>query len=263
MEELVPIMSIYRQVIGASLLLAGTAFSALAAEPTTVLFGGNSINLDGLTITIDPTVGSCKIDGSNCTATDGLVLEGVSTGRGTITFEVANATLSSNILSTTTPNSATQSLSVKFDITPNTSWHGGGIVKGATGVSMTGIDECTSGIGHTCVGSSASATLSTGWTPTSLSASLPVSTTSSSLVSGSSGSSVLSPNSNTFTVSESLTLNPTSKSGSALDLTIQTLAFHLTTAPEPASMSVLLVGVGALMASRRRRHNRVAPDQTV
>jgi hypothetical protein len=237
------------------LLLIGFAPSLRAQTiQSVVLNPGQSINLYGLTITVGST---CSIAGVACSATDNLVLQSVNTGRGTISFEVANKVAGSNILSSTTRNGASQILNVNFAVTPNGAFHGGGIVSTAANLSISGVDECTSGLSGTCVATKAVATLgsSSTWSPTSLTASLPISTTSGSVVASSaSGSSTLMPNSNSFTVSDVLTLNPASAGISGiLNLNVQTLALKLSTVPEPASMAVLLVGLGGLGMARGRR----------
>ena len=246
-QETVPVMFNWHRLSITGLLLVGSVSGASAQS--VVLDPGKSINLYGLTITVGST---CTIAGTACSLTDNLLLEGVSTGRDTITFEVVNKTAGSNILSTTR-NGSTESLDVNFTVTPNASYHGGGLVSSATKLSLTGTDECTSGNGKTCVAAKAVATLSSPFSPTSLTASLPISTSSSSVVTGNSGSSTLSPNSNTFTVSDALTLNPASANTTGFSLTARALVLQLHTVPEPASAAVLLLGLGGLARTRGRR----------
>src|ERR1700733_894760 len=99
-------MFMWRQISTIGLLLVGLSPGAWAQSA--VLNTGNSINLYGLTI----TVGTCTIAGATCSNGDGLLLEGVSTGRDTITFEVVNKIAGSAILSAGTRNVGLSTLNV-------------------------------------------------------------------------------------------------------------------------------------------------------
>jgi PEP-CTERM motif len=253
-QELISDMRIWCYISTIGLLLIGwmPAGWAQALPLPVVLSTGDFIDLFGLKIAVGST---CSIGGTTCSATDGLVLEGVSTGRGTVTFEVANKTAGSNILAATQGGSP-QTLSVNFTVTPSGA-DAGATVSQATNFSISGIDECTSVPAppppKTCVAASAVATLGAGFSSPSLTAALPISTTSNAVVtSASSGSSTFSGSPNTFTVSDVLTLNP---AGTATSLSAQALVLQLHTVPEPASISVVLMGLGGLVMARRRRRS--------
>jgi PEP-CTERM motif len=210
---------------------------------------GNILNAFGLTATI-----------SGCSATcSGDTLELISSGRDTISIETINtATSGSAILASanstgTAPAAVTLGYTLTFAINPSSKLTGT-VVTSATQTAV-GSDNCTGGC-TTATGSAVLADSTAKTAPTitfSPSTSLTdnlTPTTLSNTVSIASGASTFSPAANAFTVTESLNLNG---SATTTDLAFNTLVLKLNTAPEPASMSVMLIALGGLAAARRRR----------
>jgi PEP-CTERM motif len=224
--------------------VAPAGWGAQAGGPTPVpvaLVNGNVLNAFGLTATI-----------SSCSATcNGDSIELISSGRDTISIETINtATSGSAILAPATGSPTTPvalSYTLTFALNPSSTLKGT-VVNSATQTAV-GSDNCTGG----CTTATGSATLAASTVTFSPSATLTdnlTTTTASNTVSIPSGASTFSTGTNAFTVAESLNLHG---SATTTDLAFNTLVLKLNTAPEPASMSVMLIALGGLAAARRRR----------
>jgi hypothetical protein len=210
---------------------------------------GKTLSLYGLTFSIS----SCKENGVTCSSTDGLVLEGVSSGRGTITVEVANATAGSAALSQTNGSSATNSLALTLTVSPTAGYPGSTMVSAAT-LTAAGVDTYSCSTGH----SSCAASVNDTATFNGITISPGVLTADLANQAGTQTASQPSTSvtaDNSFTVAESVSLRTNDSSswynGSTLQL--NTLALKFTTTPEPASITILMLGLGGLAVARRRR----------
>jgi hypothetical protein len=229
--------------IGLLSVSAGGSAWAQATAPVS-LANGKSVSAYGLTATIQNF--SCT---ATCSGDDRL--EFVSSGRGTIMFEIVNTTAGSAIFTNSTTTSKTMSLDLV--ITPNASYLPAGEKVSAAVLTTTGVDKATSG--SPIVRASAAFAASTG-----------AGTLTDTLVVGTGASpQTISPasksfttTSNSFTVTETLTINPNGALGTSLSLNL--LALKLSTVPEPATGALIVVGVTGLAMVRRRRLLRPVLD---
>jgi hypothetical protein len=239
-------MSFLGRLVTSGFLLTCACSSAWAQTSPVQLTTGNYINAWGLTATIGTV--TCP-NNSTCPGTDEL--EVVSTGRDTITFEVVNST-GSAIFSTSSSSSKT--MTIQLVITPNAAYQpAGGTVSGAV-LTTVGVDSASRG--SPTVSGSAVFALGKGETASTLTDSLRIGTGSQTIVSGTPAGTPnkFSTDSNSFTVTESLNIDKNSASGTSLSLT--SIALRLDTVPEPATVSLILVGFAGLAMARRRRISR-------
>jgi hypothetical protein len=231
--------------------LATLGLSLIVASPgawaQTELLVGNTLTLDGIQL----EVASCSVTiggnaQSNCSS---ISMEQVSTGRDTLSYELIG-TGGGPALSDTS-DTATSSLALVLTATANSGFHPAGtVVTSAATLTTLGYMNFTGGTTGTVA--QASTAFSGGTTAATLTDNL----TAKAAGSGeqtvvSSPASTFSPSTASFTITEDLTLNPNGKSISALSLNQITL--KLTTTPEPATVSLVLLGLGGLAIARRRR----------
>jgi len=205
---------------------------------TVPLATNNVLDAYGLTATI-----------TSCSATcSGDTLELISSGRDTITIEAINNTPSAILASATSSKNAPApvalSYTLTFAINPSSKLKGTTVtsaVQTATGSNNCNGSQCPTATGSATLANSHAtlATLTDNLLPTS-------GTTSHSNASNLN----TFTGTNSFTVVESLNL---SGARTTTDLAFNTLVLKLTTAPEPASISVMLMAIGGLAAARRRR----------
>jgi hypothetical protein len=227
-------MFLFRPLAILSVLLIGGGSSAWASG---VAFGNNaSLSLYGFTFQVSGC--SLEISGTSESSCSGhnLELESVSTGRDTITIEVAPTSGSYALQST---NGALTSLSYTLTATRQT----GNTVFSAATLTTTGSNtySCQTWGCSTTV----SAAVSSGGS-TMLSAALAQNQTTNS-----STYTLTSPVS-AFSVQENVTLDGSGLANGSV-LALSTVAMRLNTTPEPASVAILLVGLGSLAVARRRR----------
>jgi hypothetical protein len=237
-------MTLWRGLAVLGFLFSAAATSAGAQTSPVALASGNFIDAYGLTVTIGSY--TCSL---GCGTGDQLVV--VPTGRGTITFEVVNSTSGSHIFSAASGSSRTMTL--VLNITPNSTYvPTGSNVSGAI-LTTTGLENFSSS-GGTAPTAKASAVFSSGASATTLTDTMAVKTSSGTLQTIASTANTFLANSNNFTVTETLTLNPQSRTVS--NLSFDSIALQLKTVPEPATISVLMIGFGGLVMARRRQQPR-------
>jgi len=228
-------MFLFRPLAILSLLLIGGASSAWASE---VAFGNSaSLSLYGFTFAVSSC--SLEISGTSESSCSGhnLELESVSTGRDTITIELAPAAGSYALQST---NGAMTSLSYTLTATQQT----GATQFSAAMLATTGSNAYTCKSGG-CSTTYSGAVSSSGTNFLTVALAQNQTTNSSSLYSQ-------SPSVNGFVVQENVTLDGNNLANGST-LALSTLAMTMHTTPEPASVAILLVGLGSLAVARRRR----------
>jgi hypothetical protein len=209
------------------------------AGPSLILGGtGTVLTLNGLTLTVT----GCTVNGVNCTTSNNIELLGVSTGRGTVTvdvigtgggpvFSISSGSATDTLvlsLSAATNEPATAKVS-SATLTLNGSGPAGWSSSDHANWSQTDSRSPNPAVLALATGSgSAANTANTTWTPTT-------------------------PGS-TFTITDTIALTRTSGYGNTLQLTSAVEKFFTT--PEPASIGVLLLGLGGLAMARRRRASR-------
>jgi hypothetical protein len=241
-------MTLTRRIAILSLFLTAVASGTWAAPPGPIaVTAGQSVSLEGLKLTIV----SCAHAGTgSCT---NLELVPVTVGRGIVSFLLVddNGSLGgtqSAALSQTTSNTTTNSLTVVLTIADTNSAR----VVNTLDVQTTG----TYNLRTSCVGtnnchtstpgvSSGMASLSAGATGSLTNA---LSQSTSQQMPTATGLSVAS---NSFTLTETLSQNSENFNINTFNIFSQLITLHAT--PEPASFSIMLLGLGALAAVRRRR----------
>jgi hypothetical protein len=188
--------------------------------------------------------------GGSCVG-NGLELEGVQTGRDTITVEAVSSTAGSAALSQALDGTESY-LNFTVNVTPSGSYVG----TQASGALLTAIgvnSYNTTGCGG-CSASFTTQATSSSFTTSPLTPASPwaneYSSTATQMYS-SDPDSLTSPL-NTFSFGENILLS-TSGAQSGATLKLNTLALKFYTTPEPASIAMLLFGLGGLAMVRRRR----------
>jgi len=238
-------MTISRRAVLLGLLLIAAAPGAWAQS--TELFTGGTLTLDGLTLKVD----SCSLTtatASSCSGTDGIFLEGISTGRGTVSYEVIGASggpvfsLASNA---TADDSLSFTLTVATNQTGSTIGSGDLTLNGATSSSTT----------HHVTAAQSFAANSASPAPKGLTSDslflASSATTQTTGVESFTNNSLLS----SFQVTNTLFASPAPGTTVKLSSVVETFK----TVSEPASLGVLLFGLAGLaMARRQTRHQHLS-----
>jgi hypothetical protein len=232
-------MTLLRRVAILSLFLIAAASHVWAQTGSTIIQNGKSMAYDGYTFTISNCaygVNTTTLTGS-CTGNSTIDLVGMNQSRGGFTLQVQNAAgTGSAALSET--STAKQSY-LSFTVTVSGA---GPQISGATLTGTGVVTNCASSCSSTVTTSIAAmgSTMNDPWVAASGSKSYNTSTS-------------FAPMSlNTVAFNENLDLNSAGVvSGATLSLT--SVALRMTRAPEPASIAILLCGVGGLTLARRRR----------
>jgi hypothetical protein len=239
-------------------LLALATPSAWAANPTLLLDGTNGTSLDGsltwygFAVSATCTIASNGGAATPCAAGNNLELAAVPSGRGTLTFEILNTGgTSSAILAAASGSSGNNVLTVGLTFalsngTPNTYT----AIQPATvsAVGYADLTHSTSGVVSTASAVFTNATVA----PNSLAANLTPEVNAGTVVQQApSTTSTSFTADNSFTVTSTLTLN--ANGHTVNDLQYNVLALKLRTAPEPATLSIFVLGLGGIMVARRRR----------
>ncbi len=247
-RELDFIMTVLRRLALFGLLL--TVATPHARAQSVALSNGNALVLYGLTFKISGCTANCS----------GLDLQGVPDGRGNIEYEVVSsagagsAALSRNI-NTGSSGSTTLSFTITVSATsgqPNT------LVTSAA-LMDSGIQSftCASGYSSCASGTTAGATLTSfsGVTMTPSTVSQALTLNQSALQTTALSTKSTDTGDNSFYYLETLTLSSNGSTQYVAGSTLQlnTVATVFRAAPEPASMTVLMVALGGLAVARRRR----------
>jgi hypothetical protein len=222
------------------------AGSACANAQTTAALGVNAyVSLDGLTGTIT----SLTCPKSGCTAGDQL--EVVAVDKDDIEFEIVNSNASSAIFAST---GSAETLAVTLGISPTAGYsHALGKAASVTQIA-TGWQNYTSCNSCSAASAKISSVFNTAVATTPLLDTLAVQggkTKATQQVNVSTSADNLSTPTSSFDVTATLSLNPDGMTVGKLEFDAFALKLH--TAPEPASMSILLISLGGLTFIRRRR----------
>jgi len=242
-------MSILRRFLILGFLLVAAAPGVRAQS--VALGNGNSLALYGLTF----TVSSCTLSGSACGASN-LILENVAAGRGNIEFQVRNSTASNPIISRAA-NAGTGTTQLQFTIAVSQP-------VGNPATTVTSLSLNNSGIRSiNCTGSGTGC--EAGTTATAVIDNISLVT---GLVSHTQGLTSNSPSlqtlatvpdpftpDNAFSFRETLSVTTSANNYDALTLRLNNVGVLFRAAPEPASISALLVGLAGLVVARRRRRS--------
>jgi hypothetical protein len=239
-------MILMRRLAILGLMLIASTSGAWAATSTEV-FAGATISLNGLTLTVlsNPSLCTLSYAGkSACSSTDGIYLQGVAAGKDLVSFELVGAS-SGPAFSLAKGSTADASMSFQYTVTtdePSTATFGNGslTLNGTTSSSTTN-KHVTAAEAFSANAPSAAPTGLTGFN-------LFLDSSATSQSAGPTGF-TNSPELKTFTITDTINLTPSSIAGVSLISLVNT--FH--TAPEPASITVLLLGLGGLAFVRRRR----------
>jgi hypothetical protein len=243
-------MSVWRRVAALGLLLAFAGSNAWAANPLLLDGSGGTLSWFGFNVSASCTEGLNGAPVTACTSgVNGLQLQAVPSGRGTVTFQVVNTNSASAIFSGVRGTGRDLAI-VVLTFTPNLSYLPLGSTATTATLTTVGFNNCSVG----GCSASASAAFSAGAAVTTLLDTLSQSTspTAQTIAAGPNNFGTAS---NSFTVTETLTDNPMSAS-TVSSLRLNSVALKLTSAPEPASATVVLMGLSGLMMARRRRQSR-------
>lgn len=240
-------MKIWRDVVVVGLCLCAGATGGVA-QTTATLANAATVSLDGLTGPISGL--SCPTSG--CTSGDQLEVVAVSPDN--LAFEIVTSSASSSIFAASNgKHTETETLSHALTVPPTTgSGHKIGSPKSVT-QAATGhqnLNNCSP-----CANDSATASsVFAGSTVPSTPLLSTLAQGGSAQVTNTSITDPLSSVANPFTITT--TLNLSNSGDVANSLKFNAFALQLHTVAEPATVSVLLVSLGGLLAARRRRLRR-------
>jgi hypothetical protein len=238
---------LHRLAVLAVLVMTGVS-GAWAQLPSPIPMTGGSFSINGLKL----TVSGCTVTGTSssgdCTSDELVATSG---NRGGITFQIqSNSGTASAALTNSSGRNQTNNVVMTYTITvaDNAS------SKTVIGASETLIGEnnittgsCSSNCASQTPTATGSSSFSVTATPNPLLDTLAVSATNPQTAPVNTNT----LNSNSFTLSETLTLNNGRDTNNGLK--INTFALHFTTTPEPASITLLVLALGGLAAARMRR----------
>lgn len=218
------------------------AVSLIAAAPgawaqQSLLLGtGSVLTLNGLTLTVT----GCTVNNVACAASNNIELLGVPSGRGTVTVDViGNGGGPIFSIANGTTGTVDDVLALSYSVATNAP-SSAKITSAALSLNAS-----TTGNWSTSSYTSWSQTDSRGPSPASL-----------NLNSGSGGLATSSwspsPSGSTFTVSDTITLQRTYGTNAGT-VTLASAVQKFIATPEPASIAVVLMGLGGLVFARRRR----------
>jgi hypothetical protein len=234
------------------------------AQQVVGLVGGDSFNLYGLNVEVSScTIGLNGSSAAACSASNKLELLQVASPTNSITFEVVGYTGALPGSTTSAALSATggvSQLNLKLVVTPNASYSTN--TTRVTGATLTSVGYDTFKSSDSGTTAKASAAFSAGTTASTLTAALApaASRGTPTLQTVAGGPNSFSPVSASFTITENLELDPNGHSVNLLSL--RSVALRFTTTPEPASIAVLLAGLGGIAMVRRRRTFQSRSEQT-
>jgi PEP-CTERM motif len=237
-------MTLFRRLaIFGLLLIAATSGAAIpgARAQSVEIYNGAVLSMDGLNL----TVGGCTLTTaslSSCSSSDGIYLQGISTGRGTVTYEVIGAG-GGAVFSLAQSSGVTDTL--QFTLTVATNQPNSTVGSGDLTLNGSTYNSSTKHVTATqSFAANSPSPAPAGLTSSSLYLNYAATTQSTGAVSFTNN-----PLLSSFQVTTTLSANPSSGSVVKLNSAVETFK----TVPEPASITVLLLGIGGLAAARRRR----------
>jgi hypothetical protein len=240
-------LNLFRWLAACGIILIATIHQGHAQSVS--LNNGGSLSLYGLTFAIS----GCTLTGSSCSAS-GLDLQGVAAGRGNIEFQIVNSAGSSSAAlsrALTGTGSGSGSTTLLFTITVSPTPGQPTTLVTSAALIDTGTRYYTCASGHSGCSATATASLQVAGS-TLLSQSL---TANQSALQSQTSSIYTTTGINAFSFVENVTLNTSTASnysaGGTLRLNTVAVKFH--TAPEPASIGIMLCALGGLAAARWRR----------
>jgi len=248
-------MTHLRRLAALAFLLMTGASGAWAQLPSPIsMTTGSFFSIDGLKLTVT----GCSITSGSSAVGDCAHDELVATSgnRGGISFQLQNAAgTSSAALSNTTGRNQTNDLVMTYTITVQDN----GSSKVVIGATETLVGEnnivagsCSSGCAAQPPKATGSSSFSVAASPNPLLDTLAIATTNPQTAPVNSNT----LNSNSFTLTETLSLNNGRDTNNGLKIT--QFVLHLTTTPEPASMTIFVLGLSGLVAARMRRRRPAA-----
>jgi hypothetical protein len=227
------------------LILAIPQGWAQIGSPIAVNTGSGTLNVYGFQFSVT----ACTYSGNSGLVTgcsnDNVDLQGVQSGRDTISLMLLNKSLSqSSAALSQTHNGNTTSLSFTVKVVPSGSYAG----TQASAAILKGVGTYTQGGGTSTTFTTNAGDV--GGSPFGTAPGITWASTAGQQNLASSQQS-LTAFSNSFSFTENITLKSNTNSGSVLQLNTLTMKFYTT--PEPASISALLVGLTGLVMVRRRR----------
>jgi hypothetical protein len=251
--DLSTMIAFYRLLILGICVFA--AASSAKAQAVTGLVSGDSFNLYGLNIDVSGcTIGLNGATPIACAASNKLELLQIVSARDTITFEVigytsTNPSTTATSAALTATGSGLTQLNITLKVTSNGTEPNTKVTTGT--LTTKGLDAYD--FSSTGTTATASAAFSAGTSATTLTDALAPSVTTGTASSQtvSNGPNSFSPAAAAFTITDSLDLNPNGHTINALSFS--SVALKLTTTPEPASVTVMLLALGGLTMVRRRR----------
>jgi hypothetical protein len=233
---------------GLAILCVSTmaAVSGAGAQTSIPLTVGQNFSLEGINLKIASCTGT---GGASCA---GAELLSVSSSRGVISFEIIGTGGGSAALSESSASSTSDVLTVGITVADTSNSSRQVTSASASTVGTYNLGSCSSTPCSTTPIAQGAATLSvaTGGTPLldQLSSSK---TTQQTVPSG--PLTVSTPSTSSMTLTETLTLNDEKLNVSTFNIYSQLITLHAT--PEPATLSIMLLGLGGLAVARRRRRS--------